>query len=405
MSTPVATPAPTAATAGAAALPAQSLAPVGQSFGTNGYRGDIARNEQQVAEQIESLGYASPVNRHLAQQTTVVETLNRDAAVDDGLVVVEVDVDRRQLDADPFAQVLLDNGIQCVTVPQVQQANLSNNLQQSQLARSRAVTSNAALVQPSDADFVYVVAGADQLQQTIAQLQAGQNTYRRVLVRSGTDGSSVNAIGNRSAGVETNVEKKLKEDQAAGDKQRRDGDLLPGSGAKENMTREQVAPLRKTPNDQPVADPKPSAPAAENARPKDTSDAEGLDAFKRKESDKLAKQSAQQRSRGWFGRLTLPPADAPAFNDSYFVLNPRDNARAPANERGELAKSSEVKLQVANQAKDLSSDEARMAQDAKAKGSSARISRRSLAGINAPGKLASRRCNARCSCFAWWMLP
>ncbi|MBL8830338.1 MAG: hypothetical protein JNM18_25395 [Planctomycetaceae bacterium] len=360
---------PLSAPAGAAAMPAQSLAAPGAQLGAaNATPANESLHERQVASQLESFGYGTLVNRHLAQQATVVETLNRDTTVDDTLVVVEVDVDRRQLETDPFAQVLLDNGIQSATVPQVQRANLTNNLQQSQVARSRGVNAYATTAATSDTDLVYVLAGADQLQQTIAQLQAGSNTYRRVVVRGGTSPTSVVSEGIEQNRFLDGVEKTLKEKRVPADKQSGDGAPAPSGGAKSNVAREADSIQRKATNEPQVADTKPAAPAGPNGMKKDQVADEKREAGKRAETDKLAKQAAQQRSRGWFGRLTLPPADALPAKDAYFTTDQRSDPRQPASERGEVAKSPESKLQVANPTAGASGDRARLAEDMKAKG-------------------------------------
>jgi hypothetical protein len=328
MSVPAMVAAPSPA-AGAGAMPAQQLRDVGQSFKVAAVPQRSSQwREAEVAEQFESLGYATPVNRHLAQQAAVVETLNLDSDVDNSLLVVEVDVDRRQLDSDPFSQVLLANGIQCATLPQVQQANLSNNLQQSQLARRQAGLQRKSAVLADDTDLVYVVAAPYQLNGAIAQLQSGQNTYRRVVVHPQSNLRSADAKQERLM-------------------EQRDGISPRDAAAKDNVAREADSVRSKVAADQPAAGlSAAAAPVPEAAKKKDAPTDERTSGERQLASDKLAKNQEQARSRGWFGRLTLPPADAPVLNDFYYTQLPRGDAQRSKGEssvetptRGTLAPS------------------------------------------------------------------
>lgn len=287
-----------------------------------------ARGEQlaelDVAARLETYGFATPVNRHLAQQAVAVEMLNAETPVDPSLLVVEVDIERQQLWADPFAQVLLDNGVQSATLPQVQRANLDNNLYQSQVARrnlSRDVQQSLTL---GDTDLVYVVAEPSQLQAAITQLQAGRNTYRRVSITTAANGFAKNQAGVNEelragdkvgAGMRPEIERRTPPRARLGDPQVTD--LKPDALQRKTTDADHDLSLKDAG--------KASATAAPATKRESQPSAEPLDVTQKANANgELAKMSAESLARNsWFGRLTLPPADAPQLQNMYYAYDQR----------------------------------------------------------------------------------
>lgn len=265
-----------------------------------------------VSLRLAELGYTSPLNEHLGQQALAIDMLNIAAPIAEPMLVVEVEVDRRQLEFDPFTQVLLDNQIHSSTLPQTQRANLMNNLAQTQAGQSAAAAKAAPAVPASaaaadGADLVYVVASPTQLSNTLSQLQQAKQTYRRVVVH---DLEKLN-VG-RAAGI---APQNLALERKGTDADKKDAAAL-------DKTKLADAPVD------------PSSTQARGAVP-----AEKLSEDRRKEQGespaagvagaaidgKLQNGTSLQKAggggqppqNGWFGRLTFPAADTPAMQNQY----------------------------------------------------------------------------------------
>jgi len=250
----------------------------------------VTWNEDDMAERLNEYGYTPPVSRLLAKQAANIDSLSAVTA-DDSVLVIEVEVDRKQLESDPFATVLLDNGIAGADVPQTQVAQLRNNLARPQdYYQARGVTAPGS--NSDNVDLVYVVASPQQVAQAVNQMQAQSNTYRRMLVRNDLtanerrkllDLKGENSVTRQSVpAAKQDLQTAEKSATTAGENTTRSKELIAGNKQPSELN-------------QPAAGPQPDASL------KAQSPREGI-------AKKMGENLIQQR--GWFARLEFPTSQS-----------------------------------------------------------------------------------------------